>query len=129
MKSNPARQIVTLHAQRAAITALWIGWALALPGTLLAQAQGAPTAARCAHPAPVENTFDPAVSKVTLMIRHDADLQSVATRLIRAYGIHLHGQRVIHSLVLTSVTAELVERLRCEPDIELVSYAVPVYAN
>jgi hypothetical protein len=131
MKYNPARHNATLRARRTAraIPAICIGWALALPGTLLAQAHGVATAARCEHPAPIENTFNPATPSVTLTIRHDVDLQSVAARLIRAYSVQLHGQHIIHSLVVAPITAELVERLRCEPDIELVSYAVPVYGN
>ena len=109
--------------------AICAGLALAPPGTLPAQAQRAPTAARCPHPARIENTLDPAAPSVILTIRHEANLQPVAARLSRGYGVQPQGLRIIHSLVLTAVSAELVERLRCEPDIELVTYSVPLHTN
>lgn len=64
---------------------------------------------------------------VTLMIRSDIDLQTIAERLSRLYGVQPRGRSIIHSLALRAVTPELVEKLRCEPGVELVSYDVSVY--
>ncbi len=61
------------------------------------------------------------------MIQKDTDLRTVAARLADTYAVQSRGSHIIHNLRLTHVTAESVERLRCEPDIELLSYDVPVY--
>jgi hypothetical protein len=122
MTGNRTAHTSNTPAGAAAITAMWAVVALGLPNTSPAQATA--TGARCAHPAPIENRLDPMVPDVTLMIRSDVDLVSVAARLSRLYGVRLSGLRIIHALRVKSVTAELVDKLRCEPGVELVSYSV-----
>jgi hypothetical protein len=62
-----------------------------------------------------------------VLIRKDADVFNIAARLASTYAVQPRVLPAIRMLVLTNITEALVERLRCEPDIELLSYDVPVH--
>jgi hypothetical protein len=82
-----------------------------------------------ADPAPIENHLNPAMPNLMVLIRKDADIFSIAARLVSAYAVQPRVLPAIRMLMLTPVTEALVERLRCEPDIELLSYDVPTSIN
>jgi hypothetical protein len=55
------------------------------------------------------------------------DVFTVSARLANTYLVHLRVLDAIHMLVLNDITKALVERLRCEQDIELLSYDSPTH--
>jgi hypothetical protein len=81
----------------------------------------------CSHPAPIENHLNPAAPNLIVVIQIDADVLNVSARIASSYAVQPRVLRSVHMLVLTHITKDLVERLRCEPDIELLSYDVPVH--
>jgi hypothetical protein len=96
-----------------------------LPAGLLAAESGTD----CPHPATVENQLNPAMPNVIVVLRKDADLLKVADRIANAYAVQSRVLSSIHGLLLTHINEALVERLRCEPEIELLSYDIPVSIN
>jgi hypothetical protein len=64
---------------------------------------------------------------VIALVRTEADMLSIAARIANTYPVHLRVLNSIHMLVLDGVTKALVERLRCEPDIEGLSYDSPTH--
>lgn len=78
----------------------------------------------CAHPAPVDNQLDSTLPSVLVSVRAGADLDQIAARLDERYAVATRVMASIHLLVVSPVTEALVEQLRCEPDIERLSYDV-----
>lgn len=64
---------------------------------------------------------------VIVLLRQDADIFTVSVRLASTYAVHFRMLEALHMLVLYGVTKALVERLRCESDIEQLSYDVPTH--
>ena len=99
---------------------------IAPAAALIACATTAPhppaSAPPCAHPAPVDNYFDPALPSVLVSIRAGADLDQVAGRLGERYVVSARKMTSIHLLILSPITEARVQQLRCEPDIESLSY-------
>jgi hypothetical protein len=85
------------------------------------------SAADCPHPARIEGHLNPAMPNVIALVRTEADVFTVSARIASTYPVHLRVLNSIHMLVLDGVTKALVERLRCEPDIELLSYDSPTH--
>jgi hypothetical protein len=66
---------------------------------------------------------------VIALVRTEADVFSIAAHLASTYPVHLRVLDSIHMLVLNDITKALVERLRCEPDIEGLSYDTPIHVG
>jgi hypothetical protein len=105
------------------------GIAVVLVACGTAHAQDSQPAMHCPHPAPIENQFNPAAPNLIVMIQKDADLLNVSARIASTYAVHPWVLRLIHGLLLTHISEDLIERLRCEPDIEGLSYDVPMSIN
>ena len=93
--------------------------------TQLVQSSSAP--ADCPHPARIEGHLDRSMPNVIVLLRQDADIFTVSVRLASTYAVHFRMLEALHMLVLYGVTKALVERLRCESDIEQLSYDVPTH--
>jgi hypothetical protein len=118
MKSRNARRVQ-----------VWVAANLAVATVLTACGFNARAIADtpCPHPAPIDNHLDPAMPSLMVIIRKDADVFSVAARLAKDYSVQPRLLPAIHMLVLNPVSAALVERLRCDPDIAGLSYDVATH--
>ena len=104
-----------------------MGIALVLSACATRRAPPPPSAADCPHPARIEGHLNPAMPNVIVLLRQDADIFTVSVRLASTYSVHFRMLEALHMLVLYGVTKALVERLRCESDIEQLSYDVPTH--
>lgn len=86
-----------------------------------------PPAAACPHPAPLDGRLDPAMPNVMVLIRKETNVLDASARIAKSYAIQPRVLSSIRMLVLTQITEELVGRLRCEPDIERLSYDAPTH--
>ncbi len=71
--------------------------------------------------------LNPAMPNVIALVRKEADVFALSARIAGCYPVHLRVMDSIHMLVLNDITRSLVERLRCEPDIEGLSYDTPIH--
>jgi hypothetical protein len=62
---------------------------------------------------------------VIVLIRKKTNVLNVSARIAKTYAIQPRELSSIRMLVLTQITDELVRRLRCEPNIERLSYDAP----
>jgi hypothetical protein len=99
---------------------------LAIVATLIACADSARAAdhVACPHPAPVDNRLDPSLPSVFATVRSGVDLFELAARIAHTYSIQPRVLPAVHMLVIAPVTEAWVTRLRCEPDLEQLSYDV-----
>lgn len=107
--------------------AAWIGIALVLSACATRRTPPPPYAADCPHPARMEGHLNPAMPNVIALVRKEADVFAVSARIAGSYPVHLRVLDSIHMLVLNDITKSLVERLRCEADIEGLSYDTPIH--
>jgi hypothetical protein len=56
------------------------------------------------------------------MVRQNADVAAAAARLAETYHIDPGVVRSLHGFTVQEVTDAIVARLRCEPEIESISY-------
>ena len=78
----------------------------------------------CAEPARLEGQFDPAAPHLVVVLKADVqNSQAVAVALSRKYGFSLRWVfRTLKGFAASLLTPAELARLRCEPEVEVVSY-------
>jgi hypothetical protein len=98
----------------------WFAVALAI--SLTSCVHTGPPGSLCEQPAAVEGHLDSAAPGTIVIVRENANVAAVAARLTKTYHIELTVLRTLHGFTVQTVTDEMVASLRCEPDIESISY-------
>ena len=78
--------------------------------------------ATCEHPAPIMGKWDAAAPGYVVAVRNDTDLETVLTRLARKCNFKLLRLRVIHGFMVSSLSDEVLEQLRCEEVVEWIEH-------
>jgi len=89
-----------------------------LPVAAVALAEGA----SCEHPAKLENQFNPAAPSCFVIVRADRDVKAVAARVEKQYHVKPALMSLSHGFVLAPISEDVVAKLRCDTDIEMIGY-------
>jgi hypothetical protein len=77
----------------------------------------------CEHPARLEGNFDGSPSIIVMLKADTPDYQAVAVTLSRKYGFKLRwGFRSMKGFIADLLSPAEIAKLRCEPEVETVSY-------